>query len=346
MTFEKDIGKLSFHLKKGVQVNELMTMLKEGEFKTLKQETHQAQLLEVANRMERATVTKVLVQEASDRCDRNIGLKSVMRTLETGQESMEQIIMDVSKEFGPSSEPVKEIAAVGHLLQEGVKCDEVVTLVEAGLLPSLKKPQSQMPLVSMVAEKGHVGSVCEVLVEESTKEMKKPKPKFEAARMSEVKEMLKKAKADSVDVKTFTPEMVPGVQAYIRMAQEEKVNIEEVVQKTALEPKLKEEVAKIGMMVKHGVMAQDVITLMEAGEFPQLMKLEAQAQLLNVVEEFGFKALVNEVLVEQVQQAVQKTEKSIGVKSFMRMMKEANVNVEEIITEQFAKSLLLKSENL
>lgn len=202
MTFEKDIGKLSFHLKKGVQVNELMTMLKEGEFKTLKQETHQAQLLEVANRMERATVTKVLVQEASDRCDRNIGLKSVMRTLETGQESMEQIIMDVSKEFGPSSEPVKEIAAVGHLLQEGVKCDEVVTLVEAGLLPSLKKPQSQMPLVSMVAEKGHVGSVCEVLVEESTKEMKKPKPKFEAARMSEVKEMLKKAKADSVDVKS------------------------------------------------------------------------------------------------------------------------------------------------
>lgn len=131
--------------------------------------------------------------------------------------------------------------------------------------------------------------------------------------------------------------MVPGVQAYIRMAQEEKVNIEEVIQKTALEPKLKEEVAKIGMMVKHGVMAQDVITLMEAGEFPQLMKLEAQAQLLNVVEEFGFKALVNEVLVEQVQQAVQKTEKSIGVKSFMRMMKEANVNVEEIITEQFAK---------
>lgn len=202
ITFEKDIGKLSFHLKKGVQVNELMTMLKEGEFKTLKQETHQAQLLEVANRMERATVTKVLVQEASDRRDRNIGLKSVMRTLETGKESMEQIIMDVSKEFGPSSEPVKEIAAVGHLLQEGVKCDEVVTLVEAGLLPSLKKPQSQMPLVSMVAEKGHVGSVCEVLVEESAREMKKPKPKFEAARMSEVKEMLKKAKAESVDVKS------------------------------------------------------------------------------------------------------------------------------------------------
>ena len=129
--------------------------------------------------------------------------------------------------------------------------------------------------------------------------------------------------------------MVPGVKAYVRMAQEEKVNIEEVVQKAALEPKLKEEVAKIGMMVKHGVMAQDVITLMEAGEFPQLMKMEAQAQLMNVVEEFGFKAFVNEVFVDQVQQAVQKTDKNIGVRAFMRMMQEANVNVEEIITEQF-----------
>lgn len=138
-------------------------------------------------------------------------------------------------------------------------------------------------------------------------------------------------------LKAFTPEMVPGVQAYVRMAQEENVNIDEVVTKTVLEPKLKEEVAKIGMMVKHGVLAQDVITLMEAGEFPQLMKFEAQAQLLNVVEEFGFKALVNEVLIEQVQQAVQKTDKQIGVKTFMRMMQQANVNVEEIITDQFAK---------
>lgn len=141
----------------------------------------------------------------------------------------------------------------------------------------------------------------------------------------------------SLPHKAFTPEMVPGVKAYMRMAQEESVNIEEVVQKANLEPKLKEEVAKIGMMVKHGVMAQDVITLMEAGEFPQLMKQEAQAELLNVVEEFGFKALVNQVVTEQVEQAVQKTDKTIGVKTFMRMLEEADVNVEEIITEQFTK---------
>lgn len=133
--------------------------------------------------------------------------------------------------------------------------------------------------------------------------------------------------------------MVPGVKAYVRMAQEESVSIEEVVQKARLEPKLKEEMAKIGMMVKHGVMAQDVLTLMETGEFPQLMREEAQAELMTVVEEFGFRALVNQVVIEQVQQAVQKTGKALGMKSFMRMLGQANVNVEEIITEKFPKEL-------
>lgn len=201
-TFEKDIGKLSFHLKKGVQVNELMTMIKENEFVSLKQPQHQAKLLEVADRLGHATVHKVLVQEASDRCDDNIGLKSVMRTIQQGKETMEQVILDTAKEFGPSSEPVKEMAAVGYLLQEGVKCDEVITLAESGLLSSLKMPQAQVPLTSMVADKGHIGSICEVLVEESVREVKKPRPKGEAARMSEVKEILKKAKAEMVDVKS------------------------------------------------------------------------------------------------------------------------------------------------
>lgn len=202
VTFAKDIAKLNFHLKKGVQVNELMTMMKEGEFVALKHTKHQAQLLEVADRLERATVQEVLVQEAANKRDQNVGLKSVMRTIEIGQETMEQVIMDVSKEFGPSSEPVKEIAAVGLLLQEGVKCDEVVTLVESGLLPSLMKPDAQLPLVSMVAEKGHISTVCEVLVEESVKDIQKVKPKEETARMSDVKELLKKAKSESVDIKS------------------------------------------------------------------------------------------------------------------------------------------------
>lgn len=201
-TFAKDIAKLSFQLKKGVQVNELMTMVKENEFVSLKQPQNQAKLLEVADRLGHATVHKVLVQEAADRCDDKIGLKSVIRTIQQGKESMEQAIMDTAREFGPSSEPVKEMAAVGYLLQEGVKCDEVLTLVESGLLPNLKMPQAQVPFTSMVVDKGHIGSICEVLVQECVREVPRPKTKAEAARMTEVKEMLKKAKAETVDVKS------------------------------------------------------------------------------------------------------------------------------------------------
>ena len=203
-TFEKDIAQLSFHLKKGVQVHELMTMLKEDKFPTLKAPTQQATILDVVNRLERATVNKVLVQETSDRKERNIGIKTIIKSLEEGQESMENIIMDVSREFGPSSEPTKEMAAVGYMLKEGVRCDEVITMVESGLLPNLQKPQAQIPLVSMVAEKGYIGTVCEVLVEESTKDIQKveKRDKAKVARLTEVKNILKKAKSDSVDIKS------------------------------------------------------------------------------------------------------------------------------------------------
>ena len=125
--------------------------------------------------------------------------------------------------------------------------------------------------------------------------------------------------------------MVPGVQAYVKMAKDEKINIEEVAQKVTCSEKMKEEIVKIGSLVKHGVIEEDVLTLMETGEFPMLMKVEAQAQLLNVVEEFGFRALVNEVFVDQ---AVQK---SVGVKAFMKMVQKANVNVEQIFGESVSK---------
>ena len=128
--------------------------------------------------------------------------------------------------------------------------------------------------------------------------------------------------------------MVPGVQAYLKMVKEEKINVEEVVKKVNVETKVKEEMTKIGAMVKHGVVAQDVITLMEAGEFPQLMKMEAQAHLLDVVEEFGFRAFINEVIVDQ---AVQRKEQSVGVKAFMKMVQKANVNVEQVFGETITK---------
>lgn len=197
---QKDLAKLSFQLKKGAQVQELITMVKEGEFPALKASQHQASIIEVANRLEKATVSEVLIQEISLHTEKSMGAKSIIKSIERGQETLEEVIMDISKEFGPKSAPVREVAAVGQLLNEGIRCDEVVTMMDAGLLPALQNPEAQLPLVSIVTQKGHTSVVCEVLVEESAKELQKAMPSPTAARISEYKEMLAKAKSTSANI--------------------------------------------------------------------------------------------------------------------------------------------------
>lgn len=200
--FEKDIAKLSFNVKKGVQVRELMTMLKEDEFPSLKPSEVQPIIMDVVDKLQRATVTEVLIKEADEKPQKIIGTKSVIKTIETGKETMEQVIMDISKEFGPQSEPVKEIASVGHLLNEGVRCDEVITLIEAGQFPALQRPQLQSPLISMVSRQGHASTICEVIIEESTEEFDKFKPKADSAKLVEITDKLQTAKSKSVTVKS------------------------------------------------------------------------------------------------------------------------------------------------
>ena len=202
MILQKDLAKLNIQLKNGAQVQELITMIKEGEFPALESSRHQASMIEVASRLEKATVSEVLIQEATLRKDKSIGAKSVIRTIQTGKETLEEVLMDVSKEFGPKSAPVLEVAALGHLLKEGLKCDEVITMIDAGLLPALQNPQSQLPLVSIVTNKGHTGIVCEVLVEESIKKIDKTTPAVQSAQLSEYKGLLEKAKSTSANVQS------------------------------------------------------------------------------------------------------------------------------------------------
>ena len=201
-TFQEDLAKLNFNVKRGVQVEELLTMVKEDEFPSLKPSQLQPAILEVVDRFQHATVTNVLVKEAEKKPEKIIGTKSIIKAVQTGKQTMEEVILDVSKEFGPSSEPVKEIAAVGQLLQEGVKCDEVISLVESGMLPALQKPETQSCLVTMVANKGHVSTVCEVLTEDSAAELTDGKLTTEKAELKEVKEKLVKAKAETVNIKS------------------------------------------------------------------------------------------------------------------------------------------------
>ena len=199
---KENLAKLDFEVKRGAQVEELITMMKEGVFPALRAPQHQATILNVATQLGKATVTEVLINEASELEDKSIGAKSILKSIETGQETLEEVIMDVSKEFGPQSAPLQEVAAVGHLLSEGVRCDEVVTMMNAGLLPILQSPQVQAPLISITANRGLAGVVCEVMVEESIKEMKKPPVDLNTAKISEYEFMLEKAKSTSANVKS------------------------------------------------------------------------------------------------------------------------------------------------
>ncbi|MCL4124734.1 UNVERIFIED_CONTAM: hypothetical protein GTU68_027030 [Idotea baltica] len=330
--FEKDMAKLNFHIKKGVEIRELMTMMKEDEFPSFKPTEAQPVILDVVDKFEHATVTKVLVQESIEKQDKSIGTKSIIRTIETGKETMEEVLMDVSKEFGPFSKPAKEMATVAHLLNEGVKCDEVITLLNTGEFPELQKPETQTSLVSIVSNKGHASTVCEILTEDAAETFEKFKPKTETARFNEVKHQLEKATEKSVTVKTFTTDMAPAAKAVIKMAKEELV--EEKVQKSEMKEVLKEEMVKIVNLLKHGVVEEEVLLMMEAGEFPNLIRDENQANILNVVEDFGFTAIVNRVVVEQ---AVQKKEQNVGIRAFIKMAQQQNFNIEQQLTESLTK---------
>ena len=128
--------------------------------------------------------------------------------------------------------------------------------------------------------------------------------------------------------------MAPGLKAYVQMANEEDVELNEVVKKANFKSEAKEEMAKVGVLLKQGVLAEEVLTLLEAGEFPELMKPEVQGELLNVVEESGFEAIVNQVTIGE---AVQHKQKAIGAKAFVKMLQEADVDVEEVISENVRK---------
>lgn len=132
----------------------------------------------------------------------------------------------------------------------------------------------------------------------------------------------------------FSKEMAPGMKAYVEMAEDKSVAIEEIVEKSDVKEEVKKEMKQVRQMVQQGMHAEEVFTMLEAGEFPALMKVEAQAQLLSVVEECGFTAIVNKVTIDE---AIQRSEKAIGAKAFVKMMKEAKVNIEEIMSESLPK---------
>lgn len=177
-------------------------MVREDEFLSLKPAEIQPILIDVVDTLSRATATLVLTKKADEMHHKIIGTKSIMKIIETGKESMEQMILDIANEFGPQSAPVKDIAKIGHLMSEGIKCSEIMTLINSGYLSSLKKPELQTALVTMTSKKGHASTVCKVITEESLEQLDKFEPIIDTAKMSELKEKLDEAEIQTVTVKS------------------------------------------------------------------------------------------------------------------------------------------------
>ena len=128
--------------------------------------------------------------------------------------------------------------------------------------------------------------------------------------------------------------MAPGMKAYVEMAVEKSVNITEVVNRSRLQKQAKQEMQKVGTMIKEGIQSQEVFNMLEHGDFPHLMKEEVQLELLDVVDDCGYKAIVNSVTIDE---AAHQVGKALGAKALIYMLNEASINIEEFINESMPK---------
>lgn len=113
---------------------------------------------------------QAVLKEAAEMIPRQpVGLKAVLRAVETKTANMEDIVeMAIHpKEFNLRT-PVPEMAEMSIYLNEGVSCQEMLSLIEAGELPSLNKPETQWPLIEIIDKLGQIATVSEVIVEEAT----------------------------------------------------------------------------------------------------------------------------------------------------------------------------------
>lgn len=92
------------------------------------------------------------------------------------------------------------------------------------------------------------------------------------------------------------------------------------------------ELATIAFMIKKGLPAEEIDKLFQANLFPELQTPESQSALVQILERKGYACLVTEVLSEKSETEIDENYvASAGFKAFMKMIKQKNVNIDEII---------------
>lgn len=217
-----------------------------------------------------------------------IGLKAVLRAVEEKTANIEDIAAMATnpEEFNLQTHPVDEMAQVSSFLNEGVSCQEILSLVKAGDLPALKLPENQWPLIQVMEKLGQTATVSKVIVEE-------PALNLELSQSSEV---------DTTDEKVdrFIAKQSVGLRALMQMAVQESLNVTDVISQDMVQefipgPAPFKEFVNIDTMLKSGITVDQIATLGVTGNLPKLTAPESQTSLVRLVEDQGFTAVTRQV---------------------------------------------------
>ena len=221
--------------------------------------------------------------------DEPIGLKAVLRAVETKIAKIEDIVVMATRpeEFNLESLPMPDMATVSTRLQEGISCQEILTSVKAGELPSLNLPENQWPLVQIMDKLGHTATVSQVIVQE-------PKLNLMTAHIDQLPLMVDESMEKFISTQSI------GLRALIQVAIQKSVNVSEVAPLDKVKELLPsqspdEEFLKIDTLLKSGVTVDEIIAVGGTGNLPLLTAPEAQNALVRLVEEQGFQAVVRQV---------------------------------------------------
>ena len=169
-----ELARVHTLLRNAVRVNEIWALFRAGEFPALQQPSIQTALVKICEYIgHQRNVSIVLAEETRLQSPHNpVGLKAFLRMLKHANNVKTDVLFKevVPKELGRWSPATAEMEKIAAMHNQGIETEEIIACCEAGQLPSLKKPETQQPLVNIVEKQGHSVMVAQVLVEEATRD--------------------------------------------------------------------------------------------------------------------------------------------------------------------------------
>lgn len=171
-----ELAKVHTLLRNSVRVNEIWSMFRAGDFPALQQPSIQTALVKICEYIgHQRNVSIVLAEETRIQAAQHpVGLKAFIRMLQHANNVKHDVLFKdvIPKEMGKWSSTTQELEKVSQMINQGIQSEEIIASCEAGHLPTLKKPETQQPLVNIVEKQGHSVMVAQVLVEEAYRDAK------------------------------------------------------------------------------------------------------------------------------------------------------------------------------